>query len=147
MANYTFQDNSDIVLRKVGTNSRSAMDKAAEIMVESIQEKILYGYHDVHGNPPHTEIVETGRLFDSIKAQVRRTSQNAYVTEAGTDVPHAIYVHDGHAGHSIKLKDGSWITVKGGHTPGRPFITDGILAAQPELKEILSDELKQGFGK
>ena len=73
MANYTFQDNSDIVLRKVGTNSRSAMDKAAEIMVESIQEKILYGYHDVHGNPPHTEIVDTGRLFDSIKAQVRRT--------------------------------------------------------------------------
>lgn len=130
MANYTFQDNSDIVLRKVGTNSRSAMDKAAEIMVESIQEKILYGYHDVHGNPPHTEIVDTGRLFDSIKAQVRRTSQNAYATEAGTDVPYAIYVHDG----TRKLK-------------GRPFITDGILAAQPELKEILSDELKQGFGK
>ena len=130
MANYTFQDNSDIVLRKVGTNSRSAMDKAAEIMVESIQEKILYGYHDVHGNPPHTEIVDTGRLFDSIKAQVRRVSQNAYATEAGTDVPYAIYVHDG----TRKLK-------------GRPFITDGILAAQPELKEILSDELKQGFGK
>lgn len=130
MVNYTFQDNSDIVLRKVGTNSRSAMDKAAEIMVESIQEKILYGYHDVHGNPPHTEIVDTGRLFDSIKAQVRRTSQNAYATEAGTDVPYAIYVHDG----TRKLK-------------GRPFITDGILAAQPELKEILSDELKQGFGK
>lgn len=130
MANYTFQDNSDIVLRKVGTNSRSAMDKAAEIMVESIQEKILYGYHDVHGNPPHTEIVDTGRLFDSIKAQVRRTSQNAYATEAGTDVPYAIYVHDG----TRKLK-------------GRPFITDGILAAQPELKAILSDELKQGFGK
>lgn len=130
MPNYTFQDNSDIVLRKVGTNSRSAMDKAAEIMVESIQEKILYGYHDVHGNPPHTEIVDTGRLFDSIKAQVRRTSQNAYATEAGTDVPYAIYVHDG----TRKLK-------------GRPFITDGILAAQPELKEILSDELKQGFGK
>ena len=130
MANYTFQDNSDIVLRKVGTNSRSAMDKAAEIMVESIQEKILYGYHDVHGNPPHTEIVDTGRLFDSIKAQMRRTSQNAYATEAGTDVPYAIYVHDG----TRKLK-------------GRPFITDGILAAQSELKEILSDELKQGFGK
>ena len=130
MANYTFQDNSDIVLRKVGTNSRSAMDKAAEIMVESIQEKILYGYHDVHGNPPHTEIVDTGRLFDSIKPPVRRTSQNAYSTEAGTDVPYAIYVHDG----TRKLK-------------GRPFITDGILAAQPELKEILSDELKQGFGK
>lgn len=130
MANYTFQDNSDIVLRKVGTNSRSAMDKAAEIMVESIQEKILYGYHDVHGNPPHTEIVDTGRLFDSIKAQVRRTSQNAYATEAGTDVPYAIYVHDG----TRKLK-------------GRPFITDGILAAQPELKKILSEELKQGFGK
>lgn len=130
MVNYTFQDNSDIVLRKVGTNSRSAMEKAAEIMVESIQEKILYGYHDVHGNPPHTEIVDTGRLFDSIKAQVRRTSQNAYATEAGSDVPYAIYVHDG----TRKLK-------------GRPFITDGILAAQPELKEILSDELKQGFGK
>ena len=130
MANYSFQDNSDIVLRKVGTNSRNAMDKAAEIMVESIQEKILYGYHDVHGNPPHTEIVDTGRLFDSIKAQVRRTSQNAYATEAGTDVPYAIYVHDG----TRRLK-------------GRPFITDGILAAQPELKEILSDELKQGFGK
>lgn len=125
---FTFKDNSAIVLRQIGTNSKAAMDAAGEAMVEAVQEKMLYGYHDMHGQPPHTEIVDTGRLFESIQAAVKRDSQNAYSTEVGTDVPYAIYVHEG----TYKLR-------------GRPFITDGVLDSRPKLKDILSEKLKAGF--
>lgn len=128
--NVRFQDNSAIVLRQIGTNSQRAMQNAGERLVESVQEKMLYGYKDLHGNPPHTEIVDTGALFDSIEAIVKRDSQNAFSVSVGTDIPYAGYVHNG----TSKLK-------------GRPFITDGAMAVQEELKEILATDLSAGFTK
>ena len=125
-----FNDYSAIVLRQIGTNSQTAMNNAADMLVEAVQEKMLYGYKDVHGNPPHTEIVDTGALFDSIEAVVKRDSQNVFSTDVGTVVPYAGYVHDG----TSKLK-------------GRPFITDGVMSKQKELKELLSTNLSAGFGK
>lgn len=127
-ANVVFKDYSAVVLSKMGTNSQTAMKNAGDLLVEAVQEKMLYGYKDVHGNPPHTEIVDTGRLFDSIEAQVKRDSQNAFSTEVGTVVPYTIYVHNG----TSKLK-------------GRPFITDGVMSAQEELKKLLSSDLSSGF--
>lgn len=128
MADVRFTDNSALILRRIGTNSQAAMDEAAEVLVEAVQEKMLYGYTDVHGQPPHTEIVDTGALFESIQAAVSRDSQNAFSVEVGTDVPYAVYVHEG----TYKLK-------------GRPFITDGVLESRERLKEILSTNLKIGF--
>ena len=125
-----FQDNSALVLRQIGTNSQRAMQNAGELLVETVQEKMLYGYKDLHGNPPHTEIVDTGVLFDSIEAIVKRDSQNAFSVSVGTVVPYAGYVHDG----TSKLK-------------GRPFIRDGVMAAQDELKELLATDLSAGFTK
>jgi homoserine acetyltransferase len=90
--------------------------------------KMLYGYHDVHGNPPHTEIVDTGRLFDSIEAEVNVINANVYQTVVGTDVPYAEYVHDG----TYKLK-------------GRPFITDGINESKDCLRWV--DFIIETFGK
>lgn len=127
-AHVVFKDYSAVVLSKMGTNSQTAMKNAGDLLVESVQEKMLYGYKDVHGNPPHTEIVDTERLFDSIEAQVKRDSQNAFSTEVGTVVPYTIYVHNG----TSKLK-------------GRPFITDGVMSAQEELKKLLSADLSAGF--
>lgn len=128
MANVSFVDHSDLVLRQIGTNSQAAMDAAAELLIEAVQEKILYGYTDVHGDPPHTEIVDTGRLFESIDAAVQRDSQNAFSVEVGANTPYAVYVHEG----TYKLK-------------GRPFITDAVLDSREELKELLTAKLQQGF--
>lgn len=121
-------DNSAIVLRKVGTNSLEAMKAAEELLVEAVQNKILYGYHDWHGNPPHTEIVDTGALFDSIQASVKRDSQNAYSVSVGSDRDYAIYVHDG----TSKLK-------------GRPFIRDAVYESQKQLKELLGENISNGL--
>jgi HK97 gp10 family phage protein len=124
----TFKSNLDLVLRQLHANTEEAAAKAGEIAVESVQMKMLYGYKDVHGNPPHTEIVDTGRLFDSITAEVRKVSQNVVDVQVGTDVPYAPYVHDG----TRKLK-------------GRPFITDGLAAAKDDLENAVGTAWKRGF--
>lgn len=123
-----FVDNSDIILRRMGTNSQKAMNQVAEMLVEAVQEKILYGYSDVHGNPPHTEIVDTGRLFDSIEASVSRTSANAYSVSVGANTPYAVYVHEG----TSKLK-------------GRAFITDAVMGSRDKVQSILAGTLPKGI--
>ena len=89
-SNVRFVDNSDVILRRVASNSQAAMKAVSEMLVEAVEEKILYGYKDVHGNPPHTEIVDTGRLFDSIEADVSRDSQNAFTVSVGANTPYAV---------------------------------------------------------
>ena len=128
MSNFRFSDHSDVVLKKVAENCQEAMGKAGVLLVEAVQEKILYGYHDYHGDPPHTEIVDTGQLFDSISADVSRASQNAFSVGVGTDVPYAQYPHDG----TRFLK-------------GRPYITDGVMEHLEEVKDILSGEIPKGM--
>lgn len=123
-----FIDHSDIVLKKVGTASEDAIEKAGEMLVEAVQEKILYGYKDLHGNPPHTEILQTGRLFDSIDVKFVRDSQNSYSAMVGSNTTYAIHVHNG----TCKLK-------------GRPFITDALLESQDEINEILSSAIASGI--
>lgn len=128
MANVTFRDHSDIVLRQMRQNIGAAADNLAELAVEAIQTKMLYGYKDVHGNPPHTEIVDTGALFDSVDAEVKRVSQNGFTVNGGAGTSYAKYVHDG----TRKLK-------------GRPFVTDGLMEAKPEIQNGLAKSLSDGF--
>lgn len=127
-SNVRFVDNSDVILRRVASNSQAAMKAVSEMLVEAVEEKILYGYKDVHGNPPHTEIVDTGRLFDSIDANVSRDSQNAFTVSVGANTPYAIYVHEG----TYKLK-------------GRAFITDAVTGKSGEVQSILAGELPKGI--
>lgn len=128
MADVKFVDNSDVILRRVAQNSQAAMKAVSEMLVEAVEEKILYGYKDVHGNPPHTEIVDTGRLFDSIDADVSRDSQNAFTVSVGANTPYAVYVHEG----TYKLK-------------GRAFITDAVMGKKNEVQSILAGELPKGI--
>ena len=123
-----FIDNSAIVFRRLDSNCIKAMEAVADVLVESVQEKMLYGYHTPHGNPPHTEIVDTGALFDSIEASPGKVSQNAYGVNVGTNKHYASYVHDG----TIKLV-------------GRPFIRDGVLDAGDKVRETLSEIVPEGF--
>lgn len=123
-----FQDHSTEVLRRVRGNLKNAAVDVGDIARDAVQMKMLYGYNDVHGNPPHTEIVDTGRLFDSIEGQVKAVNANVYQTSVGTDVPYAVYVHEG----TSRLK-------------GRPFITDGILDSREEIQAAIREALRRGM--
>lgn len=144
----TFKSNLDLVLRTIRANNEDAARNAGEIAVESVQMKMLYGYNEMHGMPPHTEIVDTGKLFDSISADVKKASQNVVSVSVGTDVHYAKYVHEGYkqpAGLVFKGKDGNWYTTKGRRINGRPFITDGLEAAKTDLENAIGEAWKRGF--
>ena len=123
--NYVFKDNTDLVLNALASATKEGAQKMADCAVDSVQYQILYGYKDPHGKDGHTEIVDTGALFDSIKGDVKRQSQNLYTITVGTDRPYAVYVHNG----TRYLK-------------ARRFITDGINRARGDMEDILRDEMK-----
>ena len=142
MAQFTFVDNSAAVLRRMITATDSAAaELAANILEKGCPEtqddaqeisqvvigKILYGYHDPHGADGHTEIVDTGRLFDSIEAEVKRVSQNTADIRVGAtgETPYAVFVHNG----TRKLK-------------GRPFIRDGVQGQKEHIKYVLTKNYK-----
>ena len=123
--NYVFKDNTELILNALASATAEGAQKMADTAVESVQYQILYGYKDPHGEDGHTEIVDTGALFDSIKGDVQRQSQNLYTITVGTDRPYAVYVHNG----TRYLK-------------ARRFITDGINRARGDMEDILRDEMK-----
>ena len=123
--NYVFKDNTELVLNALHSATKEGAQKMADCAVDSVQYQILYGYKDPHGKDGHTEIVDTGALFDSIKGDVKRQSQNLYTITVGTDRPYAVYVHNG----TRYLK-------------ARRFITDGINRARGDMEDILRDEMK-----
>ena len=123
--NYVFKDNTELILNALASATADGAQKMADCAVDSVQYQILYGYKDPHGDDGHTEIVDTGALFDSIKGDVKRQSQNLYTITVGTDRPYAVYVHNG----TRYLK-------------ARRFITDGINRARGDMEDILRDEMK-----
>ena len=124
-SNYVFKDNTELVLNALASATKEVAKKMADCAVESVQYQILYGYKDPHGKDGHTEIVDTGALFDSINGDVKRQSQNLYTITVGTDRPYAVYVHNG----TRYLK-------------ARRFITDGINRARGDMEDILREEMK-----
>ena len=124
-SNYVFKDNTELILNALASATAEGAQKMADTAVESVQYQILYGYKDPHGEDGHTEIVDTGALFDSIKGDVQRQSQNLYTITVGTDRKYAVYVHNG----TRYLK-------------ARRFITDGINRARGDMEDILRSEMK-----
>lgn len=124
---YTFVDNSAEVLSKLRGAIDGVAEQLKEDLVEGVQEKMLYGYNDPHGSDGHTEIVDTGRLFDSIQAEVKRVSQNTVDINVGAtgETNYAVYVHEG----THKLK-------------GRPFITDGVQEKREHIRATLENGLR-----
>lgn len=123
--NYVFKDNTELVLNALASATKEGAQKMADCAVDSVQYQILYGYKDPHGKDGHTEIVDTGALFDSIKGDVKRQSQNLYTITVGTDRKYAVYVHNG----TRYLK-------------ARRFITDGINRAREDMEDIFRAEMK-----
>lgn len=128
--NYVFKDNTELILNALASATKEGAQKMADCAVDSVQYQILYGYKDPHGDDGHTEIVDTGALFDSIKGDVKRQSQNLYTITVGTDRPYAVYVHNG----TRYLK-------------ARRFITDGINRARGDMEDILRDEMKKRLNR
>ena len=124
-SNYVFKDNTELILNALASATAEGAQKMADTAVESVQYQILYGYKDPHGEDGHTEIVDTGALFDSIKGDVKRQSQNLYTITVGTDRDYAVYVHNGTR-----------------HLKARRFITDGINRARGDMEDIFRDEMK-----
>lgn len=132
---WTMVSNIPVVLQKLEANITAANERFVETLQESVQDKMLYGYHTPHGADGHTEIVETGALFDSITAEAQKQSQNLYGVSVGVPqgtkpASYAQYVHDG----TYKLE-------------GRPFITDGAMDSVEKLQEIYEEYLPAGFQK
>ena len=128
MASVEFHSNLTMIQDRMARNFKATADDLSEKAVEWTQYQILYGYKDRHGPDGHTEIVDTGELFDSIKATAKRNSQNAYTVDVGTDKSYAVYVHDG----TYKLK-------------GRPFIRDALEKNKDKIQQIVADHAKDGF--
>lgn len=126
MAQYTFKDNSAEVLREMRSRIDGVAEDIRETLIEAVQEKILYGYNEPHGEDGHTEIVDTGRLFESIDAKAERKSQNVVEVTVGAtgETPYAVYVHNG----TRKLK-------------GRPFITDAMNEQRLEIRRMIKERL------
>lgn len=124
MISVLFKSNVNEVLRECGRASKQAMKELSSDTVEWVQNQIMYGYHDPHGPDGHTEIVDTGALFDGIQAQVTQDSQNTYTVTVGSDRKYAVYVHNG----TRKLK-------------ARRFITDTLQMKQKEIRARLKQAL------
>ena len=128
MASVEFHSNLTMIQDRMARNFKATVDDLSKKGVEWVQYQLLYGYQDRHGPDGHTEIVDTGALFDSIKATAKRDSQNAYTVDVGTDKPYAVYVHEG----TYKLK-------------GRPFIRDALEKNEDKIQQIVADHAKDGF--
>lgn len=133
MAQYQIKDHRDLVFKRLDQNAEACMEPLKELLVEAVQKQMLYGYHTPHGSDGHTEIVDTGALFDSISADTSKDSQNLYAVDVGVPAgtrpaDYAAFVHNG----TYKLE-------------ARPFITDGVLAAQEDIKKLFTDNLPVGF--
>lgn len=133
--NFRVIDHSDLVFKQLDANANAAVKQLAPALVEAVQNKIMYGYHTPHGPDGHTEIVDTGALFDSITADTQQVSQNVYTAAVGADASspaakYAQYVHDG----TWKLE-------------GRAFVTDALTdeTTKEKAKDIFGKTIPIGF--
>lgn len=130
-----FIDNRAQVLAQLNENASRATLAVGTKAVNLILWQMQHGYEKA--------IRDTGDLQRDVNYEV----VDDVTVNVGNSLEYALPVHDGHAGHSIKLKDGSWITVKGGHTPARPYIRDALMNSdnQRTLQRVYEEYLKQGF--
>lgn len=136
-ANVIFHDNSPKVKSQMADNVVRALTAMGIKAVNLILHQMRRGY----GKP----IRYSGDLQRDVSYDVGRSGDNT--VDVGNTLTYGVYVHEGHAGHSVRLKDGSWITMPGGYTKGRPYIRDALTGetAKQQLKKVAEAYLKQGF--
>lgn len=92
---------------------------------------ILYRMRQGYGKP----IRQTGDLQRDVMYEVNDGNDSV---EIGNTLEYAPFVHDGHAGHAVYIKDVGWRVLPGGHTPGRPYIRDALTGndAAEKLRKV-----------
>lgn len=128
-------DNTATIKAKLQQALKTGLVAVGQEAVGMVREQMTSGYdHPVY---------DTGTLARSINAQVDVSGESVSI---GTNIEYAGYVHDGHAGHAVFFPDiGEYRVVKGGYTPGRPFLRDALENGEnvERLKEVLEDVIKQ----
>lgn len=135
-----FVDKSAEANAKFRNALETAMMAAGREAVGMVRTQMEHGY----GKPIHT----TGDLEKDIHEKIDVDSGTITV---GTKMEYASYVHYGHAGHAVFFPDigdkGGFLTMPGGYTPAKPFLTDALqnTANVQRLKEILEAYLQENM--
>lgn len=129
-ASFKVTDNSEIFLGALAAQLEDAAHELENTIIENVEWKMMYGYHEPHGKDGHTEIYDTGRLLQSIESEVKTDYLNfngaaGFVIEVSANTEYAMFVHQG----TRKLH-------------GRPFLVDGMKKAMPEFESTIKRHLK-----
>ncbi|MBQ8654393.1 MAG: hypothetical protein IJ507_05580 [Clostridia bacterium] len=100
---------------RIGRAAARALEAAGEAGVSAVREQMLTGYDQ--------PVMDTGALRDSITF-----AADGRTVRIGTAVPYAEPVHNGTA-----------------RTPGRPFLTDGLMGAQDKIRTAMADALSSAL--
>lgn len=111
----TIQANFDQVSQTIEARKKLALTAMGIKAVNLILYKMRQGY----GKP----IRQTGDLQRDVTYEINESNDSV---EIGNTLEYAPFVHDGHAGHAVYIKDVGWRVLPGGHTPGRPYIRDAL---------------------
>lgn len=127
---FKITDNREIFLGALAAQLEDAAQEAEDILIDNVEWEIMYGYHEPHGKDGHTEIYETGALLRSIEANVRNDYLNVngaagFMIDVTANTSYAVFVHQG----TRKLH-------------GRPFLSDGMKKALPEIESTIKKHLK-----
>lgn len=130
---WSMWNNEVQVYNRVGEASTEAMDAVGKFLVEKIKDKMMNGYHEPHGPDGHTEIYDTGKLYESVTYEVHPTKNHVATLTVGTDMsavnrsgkPYSFWVHEG----TSRLH-------------GRPFIRDAVNENLTESKERIKNAYK-----
>lgn len=121
------QANFDQVSQTIEARKKIALTAMGIKAVNLILYKMRQGY----GKP----IRQTGDLQRDVTYEINESNDSV---EVGNTLEYAPFVHDGHAGHSVYIKDVGWRVLPGGHTPGRPYIRDALTGndAAEKLRKV-----------
>lgn len=123
----TIQANFDQVSQTIEARKKLALTAMGIKAVNLILYRMRQGY----GKP----IRQTGDLQRDVMYEVNDGNDSV---EIGNTLEYAPFVHDGHAGHAVYIKDVGWRVLPGGHTPGRPYIRDALTGndAAEKLRKV-----------
>lgn len=123
----TIQANFDQVSQTIEARKKLALSAMGIKAVNLILYRMRQGY----GKP----IRQTGDLQRDVTYEVNDGNDSV---EIGNTLEYAPFVHDGHAGHAVYIKDVGWRVLPGGHTPGRPYIRDALTGndAAEKLRKV-----------
>lgn len=123
----TIQANFDQVSQTIEARKKLALSAMGIKAVNLILYRMRQGY----GKP----IRQTGDLQRDVTYEDNDGNDSV---EIGNTLEYAPFVHDGHAGHAVYIKDVGWRVLPGGHTPGRPYIRDALTGndAAEKLRKV-----------